>query len=172
MRTLFGPLTMLLACVLSWPARGEALPEYRLKAAYLYNFATFTEWPAGTGPTLRLCVHGGDPFGEEIDRLQGKTVDGRTLTVQRTVSPEDLKGCQIVYISPAAADQLPGVLDRLSGKPVLTVADSEGAARQGVGINMVMVQQRVAFEVNLAAVRRSGLNLSSKLLRLASEVYR
>jgi YfiR/HmsC-like len=148
----------------------DDLPEYRLKAAFLYNFALFTEWPAEVGVTLHLCVVGSDPFGAELDGLQGKAVGARSLAVQRKTGIDALKACQIVFVPPAASSQLPRVLEALEGLPVLTVADSPGAARQGVALNMAVVQNKVSFEANLRAARAAHLNLSSKLLRLATEV--
>ena len=158
----------MLAC--APPAWSDDLPEYRLKAAFLYNFAAFTEWPAEVGATLNLCIHGQDPFGAEIDPLNGKTVGARSVAVQRKAADESLKGCHIVFVPAAAIGQLPRVLDSLRGLPVLTVADSPGAARQGAALNMSLVQSKVSFEANLDAARAARLNLSSKLLRLATEV--
>jgi hypothetical protein len=164
-----GPV---LACLLSLvaPAHAQEVSEYRLKAAFLYNFAVFTEWPPDTGGSLRLCVYGTDPFGEEIDGLEGKLVGDRLLTVQRTPKGGSLEGCQIVFIAASAISELSRVLDGLRGSDVLTVADSPGALRLGVALNMSVVQSRVAFEANLTAARAAGLNLSSKLLRLATTV--
>src|ERR1700691_3534998 len=79
-------------------APSDDLPEYRLKAAFLYNFALFTEWPAGIGSTLNLCVYGQDPFGAEIDALQGKPVGDRHMVVRRVISVEGLTACQVVFI--------------------------------------------------------------------------
>ena len=152
-------------------ARADDLPEYRLKAAFLYNFALFTEWPAEVGSTLNLCVHGSDPFGRELDALAGKAVGVRSLAVQRKGNSEPLKGCHIVFIAAPAIASLPRVLDELRDTPALTVADTPGAARQGVALNMAVAQNRIAFEANLQAARAAHLNLSSKLLRLATEVH-
>lgn len=144
--------------------------EYQLKAAFLYNFVTFTEWPAETGNTLNLCVYGPDPFGADLDKLQGKNVGGRSLTVKRASSVDRLENCQIVFIARPVIGNLSRVLDLLNGRLVLTVADSPGAMRQGVALNMATELGRVTFEANLAAARGNGLNLSSKMLRLATEV--
>lgn len=149
----------------------QDLPEYRLKAAFLYNFVVFTEWPAAVGATLRICIHGADPFGAEIDALQGKPVGARSIVLQHRGVGEPLKDCQVVFIAPAASGGLARVLAELRDQPVLTVADSPGAARQGVALNMTVAQNKVTFEANLQAARAHGLNLSSKLLRLATEVY-
>lgn len=149
---------------------GQALPEYQLKAAFVYNFASFTEWPSTVGGALNLCIYGHDPFGSEIDGLNGKVIGSRTLTVTRKNQPEALKACHIVFISAPDIQQLPILLTAVQSLPVLVLADSPGVAQQGVTLNMKMAQGRVTFEANLGAARTSGLILSSRMLRLASEV--
>lgn len=161
MATLFG---------LAPGARADELPEYRLKTAFVYNFMQFTEWPANVGGTLEICIRGDDPFGKEIDGLQGRNAAGRGIQVSRRAQGDSLKGCQVVFIAGSAMDALPRVLESLRGQPVLTIADSPGAMRRGVALNMSLDQGRVTFEANLQAARSAGLNLGSKLLRLATEV--
>ncbi len=151
-------------------ARGEALPEYQLKAAFVYNFASFTEWPSTVGTTLNLCIYGHDPFGTEIDGLNGKSIGARTLAVTRKHQPEALKTCHIVFIAAPDIHQLPTLMAGIHGLPILVLADSPGAAQQGVTLNMKMAQGRVTFEANLGAARTAGLTLSSRMLRLATEV--
>lgn len=160
---------LLLGCAAS--ARANELPEYRLKAAFLFNFALYTEWPTDVGPTLNVCVHGNDPFGEEIDALQGRAVGNRRIAIQRKPRVDALKDCQVVFIASSAIGNLPRVLDALRGVPALTVADSPGAARDGVVLNMGVAQSKIVFEANLEAARSAKLNLSSKMLRLAREVF-
>lgn len=152
------------------PALADKLPEYRLKAAFLYNFASYTEWPVMVGATLRLCVYGEDPFGEDLDKLHGKQVGARSVVVARVNSVDRLDDCQIVFIARPMIGNLARVLDRMEGKPVLTVADSPGALVQGVVFNMHTAQDKVSFEANVLAAARQGLKLSAKLLRLATEV--
>lgn len=171
MKAALRVLVSTLALLWCMPQAGASnLAEYRIKAAFLVNFATFTEWPAAVGNTLNLCVYGPDPFGTELDRFQGTSVGRRTLAVMRVGSVDRLGNCQIVFITRPVIDNLLRVLDNLGGKPVLTVADSPGAIRQGVVLNMGTQQGRVTFEANLGAARDNGLNLSSKLLGLATEV--
>lgn len=164
-----GLLAMGLLLV-SCHALAQATPEYRAKAGFLYNFISFTEWPSRVGSPLTLCVHGEDPFGDELGALQGKSVSGRSLATRRTGSLEQLKGCQVVFIASSAMDDLPRILNQLRGEPVLIVADTPGALDAGVGINMELKKSKISFEVNLDATRGAQLNLSSKLLRLASRV--
>jgi len=158
------------ALVQGVPAWGQELPEYRLKAAFLYNFIAFTEWLADTGVTLNLCILGVDPFGKELDALQGGGAGTRSLAVHRKPGGEGLKGCQVVFVAASAIGSLPRVLEEVRDRPTLVIADSPGAARQGVALNMLVVQDKIRFEANLQAVRTARLSLSSKLLRLAVEV--
>jgi YfiR/HmsC-like len=154
------------------PARAAELPEYRLKAAFLYNFVLYTEWPAEVGSNLNVCIHGQDPFGADIDELNGKPAAARTISVQRKPLGASLAGCQVVFIAPSAMPSLARVLEAVRGLPVLTVADSPGAGRQGVMLNMSVAQEKIAFEADLRSARAARLDLSSKLLRLATEVYK
>lgn len=163
-------LWLALGCLLASGAYAQATPEYRAKAGFLYNFVAFTDWPPKVGSSLPLCVYGGNPFGDELAALDGKIVNGRTLTIRYPARLDQLKNCRVVFVADSAIGNLSGILDTLRGEPVLTVTDSKGALDAGVGINMLIRQNRIAFEVNLAATRRADLNLSSKLLRLASEV--
>ncbi len=151
--------------------QADSLSEYRLKTAFLYNFALFTEWPAEVGNTLNVCVYGQDPFGDDLDKLQNKKINERSIAIQRTNRVDGLQYCQLVFVARSAIGDLPRVLDTLSGQAVLTVADSSGAASQGVALNMDVVQNKVVFEANLGAARKARLKLSSKLLYLAREVW-
>ncbi|MEP7312782.1 MAG: YfiR family protein [Pseudomonadota bacterium] len=144
--------------------------EYRLKAAVLYNFARYTEWPPDTGPTLTLCILGRDPFGPAIDAMQGKLVGTRELRTRRLRDGDSPLGCQVLFIARSAETLLPGVVELLRDRPTLIVADTPGAARQGAALNMITIQGKVRFEANLAAARAAGLQLGSNLLQLATLV--
>lgn len=152
-------------------ALGQAVPEYDLKAAFLYNFALFVDWPAEGPPeerrALTLCVLGGDPFGHALDALEGKTVRSQRLAVRRLASAQAAVDCQILFIAATEEARLAHILKAVQGRPVLTVADSDGWLEQGVMINVSTRQARLAFDVNLAAARQAGLRVSSRLLRLA-----
>lgn len=162
-------LTLCLLCG-TQAARADEISEYRLKAAFVFNFATFTEWPAEIGNVLRLCVYGSDPFGANLDSLQGREVGTRRIEVQRRASMDKLAECQLVFITRSGIGNLPRILDNLGASPVLTVADTPGAMQQGVALNMETDRDRITFTANLAAARQHGLTLSAKLLRLATEV--
>lgn len=144
--------------------------ELALKVAFIYNFALFTEWPADLAGTLNLCILGQDSFGRVIDELQGKAVGGRSISVQRKAVGESVRNCQITFISAPAMAQLPRVLEDARSHPMLTIADSPGAARQGVALNLTLNRNKISFEANLLAASGGQIKLSSKLLRLATEV--
>jgi hypothetical protein len=115
-------------------------------------------------------VYGTDPFGEDIDALQDKPVGERHLAVRRTPVGDSLADCQIVFVASPVISSLPRILVDLRGRSVLVVADSPDAARQGVALNMSVAQNKVSFEANVSAARDAGLRLSSKILRLATQV--
>ncbi|WP_345793286.1 YfiR family protein [Thauera sp. JM12B12] len=145
--------------------------EYRLKAAFLFNFANFATWPdEGTTDALTVCVYGDDPFGAHLDALVGRKAGKHSLRVERMHSVDALDSCQVVFVTRPMIGNLARVLDRIQGRAVLTVADSPGALDTGVMLNMDSASGRISFAANLAAARRQGLGLSSRLLKLATEV--
>jgi hypothetical protein len=151
--------------------------EYTLKAAFLFNFTKFVDWPADTfadeKSPFNLCVLGGDdPFGGSLDEVvANETVNGRPIAVRRAAREADLRGCQMVFLSRAQRDRQPEVLAGLRGSPVLTVGETDRFLADGGLIRFFLEANRlVRFEVNLPAVERTPLKISSKLLRLAKVV--
>ena len=168
----FAGVSLLCASLLMPNAHADPLPEYAIKAAFIYNFATFTEWPEKNTETLNLCILGSDPFGNGLSSIEGKLVgNARLVTRQIATSDSALRGCQMVFISESEKDGLPRILNIAREAGILTIADMPGAARQGVMIGLLVEQTKVTFEINLDAARRARLNISSKLLRLAKAVY-
>ena len=159
--------------LLSYPSSINAgqLSEYRLKVAFLYNFATYTEWPELPDREITLCIYGDDPFGVLLEHIRQKKVSERELSIRHSKHMGDLPSCQIVFISRSAIENLGEILDLLSNRPVLTIADTPGSGQQGVMLTMALKDGKVTFEANLASVKRNGLRLSSQLLRFATEVY-
>lgn len=164
-------LFSLLLGLLTAPAWGSDIPEYQLKAAYLYNFASFTKWPVEEG-AFQLCVFGKDPFGPYLKQVARKKIKRRTIQTRTVQTVEGLDGCQLVFIAPSAVNRINQVLGHVTQRAVLTVADSAGALDSGAMINMSTRSGRVNFEVNLPEARAHGLKISSKLLRLAKRVVR
>lgn len=152
-------------------AQAGGITEYQVKAAFIYNFVAFTQWPDTTGQTIHLCVYGEDYFGSEIDKLQSKPLDKRAIKIVRIYNPEKLADCQVVFFSKSVGSSLSNLLSNLAAQPILTLADSPDAIAQGVIINMNLVNEKIVFEINLEIARKSGLDISSKLLQLAVKVY-
>jgi hypothetical protein len=155
-------------------AHAEAVEEYTAKAAFLLNFARFTEWPpasfrSDTAP-LGLCIVGTDPFGAALSAVEGKPVKGRELHVDRKVSPDALGKCHVAFISRSQGDQVKDMLKTVESRAVLTVSDIEDFARKGGIIGLRLEAGRIRFDINVKAARRAGLKLSSQLLKLASVV--
>ncbi len=153
-------------------AAAETSREYLIKAAFLYNFAKFTEWPAGTFPDsaapLDVCVFGEDPFGGALESIAGRTIRGRRIAVHRVTSSEAAAACHLLFISASEATRLAGILESLRGRPVLTIAEMPGFTRSGGIINLkTNPDDRIRFEINAGTAKRAGLRLSSKLLNLA-----
>lgn len=153
------------------PANAHEVPEYRLKVAFLYNFAAYTEWPIPPTQALNLCIYGQDPFGENLDFIRKKKVNGHELVIRHSRNINELSGCQIVFITHAMIDHLTDINSRLGDHPVLTIAETPGAGRQGAILNMAVRDGKIVFEANIAAAKTKGLKLSSQLLRFAIEVY-
>ncbi|MBI5739821.1 MAG: YfiR family protein [Nitrospirae bacterium] len=145
--------------------------EYKVKAAFLYNFTKFIEWPADSfenaDTPLTLCISGGNPFGDALDSLKDKTVGGRRLSIRIVSRPEATEGCHIVFSSDPDGKNLPAILNSLKNRRVLLVGEMTGFAEAGGIINFFIVDDKVRFEINVEAARRRGLGISSQLLKLA-----
>ena len=152
--------------------QSRQVSEYQIKAAFLYNFAKFVEWPPAVSPgandPMEICVVGEDPFGNILNQsIEGKTVGGHKLMIRQLKPAQDMKGCQVAFISSSEKNHLTSVLEGLKGGGVLTVGETEGFAALGGVINFTMEDDKVHFEINLDAAGRAGLKISSKLLQLA-----
>lgn len=167
-------LLTLLCCILlaaHCASAQEAGPtESQIKAAFLYNFTKFIDWPPDTG-TLNLCILGEDNFGRDIDAIEGKTAAGKTLSVRRIKSVQDIRQCRMLFIASLESERLESILTAAQGLNIFTVGDTAGYAERGVSINFYMEQNKVRFEINKDAAARSGLKISSKLFSLARIVH-
>jgi hypothetical protein len=145
--------------------------EYEVKAAYLFNFARFAEWPAGKDDSpLQLCLIGHDDFGAPLAALEGKVVQNRPLHVKRTDSVDDLTGCHILFVGQSEARHVGIILVAVEASPMLTVSDIDGFAQNGGMVGLQVVDQRVQFDVNLGALRKSNIRLPAQVLKLARQV--
>jgi hypothetical protein len=159
------------------PAAAQGVAnEYQVKAAFLYNFAKFVEWPDGTfansTSAFTVCVFGKDPFGKALDdAILGKRISERVTTLARAKRVQELPECQIVFVSASDSTQLPEILHALQGRRALVVGEAENFAGAGGAIQFVLDANRVRFAINTDAIDRAGLKVSSKLLALATIVH-
>jgi len=149
--------------------------EFQVKAAYLLNFARFVEWPATAFPSpdapLTICILGDDPFGSTLDRLlEGESVDGHRLAIQKLRRAPAPKTCQVLYV--AANEGEPAKLLRSLDREILTVGEGENFLRDGGMLAFLLEGRRVRFSVNLPAATRADVKLSSKLLNVAKSVLK
>lgn len=155
-------------------AWANGFDEYAVKSAYLYNFAKFVEWPLQSfdraDAPLVICIAGANPFGEALASLADKTVEHHPVEVRHQPEAVNLGRCHIVFVSRAEPRRWTAVRDQCGGLPVLTVSDIGDFVRQGGMIGLVESDQRIRFDINLAAARQVGLRLSSQLLKLATTV--
>lgn len=147
-------------------------PEYKIKAAFLFQFSRFVEWPAdafaSSDAPLTICVLGANPFGSTLQEISaGELVYMHPLTVQHHDSVEDLASCHIVFVSSSEQDAARRALQRLSGKSVLTVGDSSDFTQHGGVIGLVTVNGKVKLQVNRSSADAAQLRISAKLLRVA-----
>lgn len=149
--------------------------EYQLKAAFLYNFAKFVEWPAPPEQQEQdvfvIGIFGDDPFGNDIDTLlMNKTVKEKKIEIKRFNSIKNITPCHILFINPSEIDRLDEIMEHLKGRGVLTVSEASVFTTNGGMINFVMEDNKVRFEINKQATDKAGLTLSSQLLKLAKSV--
>ncbi len=158
------------------PAAAETLSasEAEVKAAFVFNFGKFVEWPASAfaeNAAIIICVLGNESFARTLRSIIGdKTLHERTLEVDWLTELEQAERCHILFIDASWEAQLPEVLRALDGRSTLTIGDRETAAPAGTIISFKMEQTKVRFIVNSQAADRAGLKISSQLLKLAVEV--
>jgi hypothetical protein len=138
--------------------------EYQVKAAFLFNFLKFVEWPpAASGAPWVIGVLGHDPFGDVLDRtVQGKTVNGHGIEVRRYTRVADVRGCNVLFVGRADFARV-GIPDQPG---LLTVGESPGFIKAGGIINFYLEENRVHFEIRPSAAHSAGLQVSSQLLKL------
>ena len=155
----------------SMHAQGVAASEYDLKAACVLNFIQWVKWPSGPGATVTIGILGDDPFGGAFEKIiQGGMFNGRKVAIKRSRRPDDFKGCQIVFVPGSERGNISGILAGLAGANILTVGENDGFVKQGGVIGFISGGERMRFEINNGAAQRNGLEISSRLLNLATKV--
>jgi YfiR/HmsC-like len=163
---------------LSPPASSQTAPgaqEHEIKAAFLYAFTRFVEWP-GVQPgsadaPWQLCVLGDDPFGEALNQLAEEArAGGRFVSIRRFTVPARAAACHVLFVSSSEKSSMAAVLAAVSRQGLLTVSDTDDFAELGGVVQFLVHQHRVRFEINLDAARQADLRFSSRVLGIAIRV--
>ncbi len=167
---LFLILALLAGCALAHAV--EALPEYQIKAAFLYHFAEFVTWPtnsfAGKNEPYVIGILGKDPFGDNLESTLGKNLlNGHPFIVRRLSKPAEARGCHILFISRSEARHVDDILAAVKDQPILTVSEIEDFAAKGGMVQFTNIGGKVRFIINNPLARAAGLRISSQLLSLA-----
>ena len=158
------------------PARAQTTAEeYQIKAAFLYHFAQFVEWPGGamngSDHSLNLCIFDGNPHLLEVrNAMEGKPIGSRVFHVRQLSPAQDIQGCHILFLSRDEARRQSALLKSLRGQSVLTVGETANFLADGGMIRFHLKDNKIRFDINLEAADLSHLKISSRLLLLATSV--
>jgi hypothetical protein len=167
---LFAALTLAVAA----PAGAQAEREVQIKAAFLFKFGDFVEWPEGSfseGRAFTIGVMGSAPMAAELARItEGRTVQGRPVRVRRVNRDASLDGLHVLFVGAAEAAGLEQVLAGADGLALLVVTETESALSKGSMINFTAAEAKVRFDIALPPAERGGLRISTRLLSVARKV--
>jgi hypothetical protein len=139
-----------------------------VKAAFIYNFAKFVRWPnESNAGSITLYILGDDPFGDDINTIQGELIRGKSLEIKRINSPRDIKSGNILFIASSEKRNIEHIVASVKGLSILTIGDTKNFLKKGAMINFIIKNDMVRFKINKDAAEREGLKISSKLLKLA-----
>lgn len=156
-------------------AYGEPSLEHAIKASLVLKFPSFITWPTESDPfstskNLVLCISGKDQFGGIFKLAMEENIVHLKLTVKRLGNSQNFKSCHILYLSSRNQINTGQILNWVRDLPILVIGEQPGLADLGTGINFLIVNNKVRFEINKPAINRSGLIVSSELLALAYRV--
>jgi hypothetical protein len=149
--------------------------EYQVKAAFLYNFLKYVQWPnqaLAVGEPIRICILGADPFGQILDRtIANRTVEQHPLEVRRISRPgNSIYVCHLAFMSHAETHRYPDWFAAIGEKPILTVGEEPDFINAGGAIEFVLIEDKVRFDINEQALTRAGVSLSSRIMALARRI--
>jgi hypothetical protein len=154
-------------------ANDKDVHEDEVKAAFVYNFAKFIEWPTGkTNEAINLCILGESPLGfSALKAIDGRIAQDNPLTTKLLTKPDDINDCHIIFIAASERNKITQLLKTAHQQHTLTVSDMDEFAEMGGAIGLVKIDDKIRFEINLLAAKEAGLSISSRLLSLALTVY-
>lgn len=145
--------------------------EYLIKAAFIYDLLNATQWPKAKRGPLVLCVLGRDPFGAAWQSIAGRPVGSRKLDVTPLRPQSTFGGCDALFVGISERARWPIIHATLAARPVLTISEMTGFARDGGMVTLMNVENRLRFDVNLKAMHDAGLTISTDALEQADSVH-
>ncbi len=166
---------LILAVWLAAAVLGQTVEEYRVKAAFLFNFAKFVSWPPeafkSASDPIAICVVGKDPFDGALEQaVRGQTVEGKPFAVRQVTDGKQMGACHIAFMGASERKRLPAIFEEIKNSCVLTVGESDDFTGQGGVVNLRLEDGRVRIQINLEAAGQHHLRISSKLLGVAEIV--
>ena len=166
---------LVLSAISSNAAAAPATPgEYKVKAAFLYNFAKYVEWPPEAFPSdhspIVVTILGSPPLSDAFDAIRGKSVKSRKLDIRQAGRMEDVGASHILFVCDSERQRTAQIVESVSNKSILTISDMKNFAKSGGMISFITIEGKIRFDINLESARRSGLKISSQLLKLARTV--
>jgi hypothetical protein len=166
---------MIVGVLLATAVWAQTADEYRLKAAFLFNFAKFVDWPPGAfktaGDPISICIVGKNPFGGALDQaVNGQAVQGKSFSIRQITDVHQMRGCHIIFVSSSERKRLPAIFSEIKTLGVLTVGECDNFAAEGGVVNFRIEEGTVRIQINVDAAALQQLHISSKLLSLAEIV--
>ncbi len=160
-----------ISVLLSTPAQAEQGLEYKVKAAFLYNFIKFIDWPTdrlgADDKSINVCLLGKDPFGPHLEPIQNRTAKGHAIRIVRLKDPTaDLSTCRMLFTTTHNMRDVKSIADKIKGQAILTVGEADGFASNGGMIGFVIRDGRIQLEINLERIKRENISVSAKLLEI------
>jgi hypothetical protein len=146
----------------------EALPEYTIKAGYLYNFALLTEWPSSSlGETFNMCLYRSGAFSTALESIRGKQIGNRPINIKYVERSGDIQACHLLFVAEITRSEMTRVVKEIAARPVLIVTDDELLGQEGAMVLLRPEGNRLVFEIDLATAESVNLKISARLLRLS-----
>jgi len=165
------PALLVLAMAIAFPAwQGEAgqVSDAQVKAAFLFNFAKFVQWPGPTDGPLVIAIAGDDYFAEIVTQtIRGRNINGRELTARRLATGDDPAGCQVLFVGLTRPSDVADLMQRIH-QPMLTVGETVQFLRDGGMVRFYLENNRVRFEISQKNALAAGLKVSAELLAFAA----
>ena len=161
----------------AWSSDDLVSNEYQIKAAFLYNFTKFVEWPApsfsGPGDPIVIGVYCSEPFAATLEKIVlGRKVNGRVIAVRRLTTASDARTVHLLFVCTAQDLLLSGIQAEVQSRPVVTVGESEADTRSGVAIRFLREDDKLRFGIDMVVAARAGVKISAQLQKLATTVIR